>query len=214
MNFNKERTWLKEACMCVKDFYGEDYSNRIYLLSVIQGMDFRKQMIKELEAIEEPYISVSGETIIGDKGFAILLYPEVIDKEYKITDTELWFKHIVYHECTHAYFAQINREISLKQMHVEYRKRMQSGYTILDEFVAETNANHIENAEPQQDFEKVRESLVRCLMPALPYMNGGKLNFASLGHYSAMMLTDPTIIELLQLNPRFERGFKYCSTRA
>lgn len=220
MKYNEAEMLLKDALKSFDEVMQCDFSDEVYLLARSDVKSKRPEVFKKLKAeFEEFAQSTLGETIYGTEGTAILVYPFNINNKSE-------FLHTVFHECAHKLFKEINPEITHKQFGREYGKRKLYAYTLFDEFIADAIANFVAHAEPPLDISSKQKELIERLYQALPginpestmaargermiYRQGYKILPAALGIYCAMILTDPAIIDLMQKDPRFERGFSAC----
>lgn len=215
MKYNEAESLLDDALQRFVDFTGTSFEGRIYLLGCSDLKNKRKELFDITGATPEAFgESTMGETISGDKETVIAIYPfNIINKDE--------FYHVVFHECSHKYFKELNPETTRKQEHRSYGNRQLYGYTLFDEFIAESMANLIKEYRVKDHATKQCE-LINRLYQALPGINpsrtidaaqqrllfeqGFKVLPGALGLYAAMMLTDSTIVDLMQKNSSFDRG--------
>lgn len=218
MNTASAEALLETSLKTFSGFIGEPVMIETMLLSRQDIKDRRTQIFHELEAVYEPFAeSTLGETITGSKGSVILLYPFNMVSEQE-------FIHVLFHECGHWHFREVNPELIRKQQTSGALSRtVQLGFTLFDEFIAETLANFATPEAPLDNEESKRKELVHVLYQALPGINPERTEQAyqekaamrsgyyvlptGLGMYCAMILTDPTLISLASKNPKFDRGF-------
>lgn len=141
------------------------------------------------------------------------------------------FDRILAHEFGHVYFCQQNQAIVSKLKPVKLVEEeggvAKFGFSIWSEFIAQCIANLVLNEEPHRIRFERQEMFIQQLYDALPgldtkqtavarnrrsiYLDGYKVNPYALGHYCATYLTDPTIVSLLEDEPRAARGLEDCT---
>lgn len=164
--------------------------------------DIRHTIFDAIGAVYEDYVAGTlGETVYGSSGCVIILYP------FAIMDVNEFY-HIFYHECAHYLFKDMNSDLARNQMLNQSARNVAYGYTLYDEFIADSYAHFITGKSFYTDSESASKELVNALHKALPQMQEDsiKVSISTLGTYCSMLLTDPYLVDIAE-DIRYDRGF-------
>lgn len=218
MNISKAEQFVNEAINRFAEVIEIPFAIPVYVCARQEVDEERTKLMRSLGAEYEDFQDTTmGETINGVNGSAIVLYPFNIFNRDELN-------HILMHEMGHYAFRYENPEIDRKQIAGEYGKRKLSGFTLFDEFIAETVTFMVTGESFYRD--NCQQELIRTFWNALPgsnpqmtpeayyqremYKAGIKVNTPELGYYIARIIADPMITSMIAENPTLDRGFKYC----
>lgn len=222
MNKVKAEQLVNEAVNIFAAAMGIPFEIPVYIFGHQEADESRTELMRSLGAEYEDFQDTTmGETINGVNGTAIVIYPFNIFNKDELN-------HVFIHEMVHQVFRFENPEIDKKQIAGVYGKRLQCGFTLFDEFIAETVTFFI--TEKSFYSSNCQNELIKTLWNALPGINpartpeayyqremykaGIKVNVQELGYYIARILADPMVTSMIEQNPTLDRGFKYCGNEA
>lgn len=210
-----------------RNYFQTDFDAEVFLLGKAGTCDKRNALFEICRETYFEYLpGTLGETIGSGKRTAVLMYPYQIRYPAE-------FDRTLAHEFGHVYFCQQNQTIVSKLKPVKTVEEeggvAKFGFSIWSEFIAQSIANLVMNEEPHRIRFDRQEMFIQQLYDALPgldtkqtavarnrrsiYLDGYKINPYALGHYCATYLTDPTIVCLLEDEPRAARGLEDCTDK-
>lgn len=208
-----------------RDYFQTAFDAEVFLFGKAGVHEKRAALFKICgEELFEFLPSTLGETISGVNGTAVLMYPYKIryPSEFDLT---------LAHELGHVFFGSQNSALVTK---LKLVKRVDDegglakfGLSLWSEFIAQCIANLVMNEEPQGIRFERQEAFIQHLYDAMPgldtsrtaaakkrreiFLDGYKVYPYALGHYCAAYLTEPTIVSLLDDEPRAARGLEECT---
>lgn len=175
----------------------------VHLISKRNLTERRNKIADELGADEKTKVAdTTAEAIVGERGYAVLLYYE------HIRDNEL--EHTIYHEFGHILSIHANpklhEEVRL-DISMDYDTVLRSGSSVWSEFIAEAIAYIVEDGEPNGDIFAINWRLEHLMDEAV---NSGYLEPYPLAIYLATMFENPTVDLYLQSHPGAGLGLNNC----
>ena len=163
----------------------------------------RQQIVDYCKARLTEDMPNEGESVIGKEHNAVILHAHT----FKNADR---FKHVLWHELGHVYSMSLSKELFDEieaDMLADHDTLIRNGMAVWSEFVAETIAYIVEDADPMP-YPYQQIDIMVCLMDEA--VNSGNLQPYPLALFMAMAFEDPTILAWSAANDNAVPGVDHC----